>query len=64
MRGVKLTQGGVTNAKAPLEQPGDILRAPFQSAKNVPKYCLIMLNGRKKGGNICRNILRKIIEPN
>ena len=50
--------GGVTNVKAPLKSPGDILRASFQITKNVPKYRLKMLNGRKKGGSICKNLFR------
>ena len=55
---------GVTNAEAPLEPPEYNSRAPFQSAKNVPKYGLKMLNGRKKGESICKNSFRQMIEPN
>ena len=62
MQGFK--QEGVTNAEEPLEPPGDILRAPFQSAKNIPKYRLKMLNGRKKRESVCKNIFLQMIEPN
>ena len=63
MREVKLTQEVVTNDESLLEPPSDILRDPFQSAKNIPKYRLKMLNGRKKGESICKNIFCQMIEP-
>ena len=53
VRGFHSTQGGITYARARLELPGDIL-----SAKNIPKFCLKMLNGRKMSESICKNIFR------
>ena len=60
----QINAGGVTNDKAPLEPPRDILQTPFQSTIFLPKYCLKLLNGRKKGESICKKILRQMIEPN
>ena len=42
-------QGSVTDAGAMLEAPGYILWVIFQSARNLPKYRLKMLNDCKMG---------------